>query len=307
MKNRTFNRGLRQQFVDSLNALYAQPGSWWKPLVDDKETFIGIRENSVNVYFRGASLLRLRPSGDRGVAAEVHYKYLVKPRLENVRDEYVSVGHGGRIDAAQLTGMISDRVEVGALKAAAKNYADDEKTGVHVVATEPQNAVVDLEVAISDGSVARRIDMAALVDLGDSIALRFFEAKAFTNQELRASESKIPRVIGQIEAYAGLLKEHRDEVEGSYRRVCENLRALDGVDLSGRRGALINEVADNRSLEVDTTPGLVVFGFDRDQRDGKVWCRHRKRLEAILATKPIARGRPEDVRLDKAPDPAPQA
>ena len=296
MKSGTFNRGLHRDFVGALNALYDEPGSWWKALVEDKETFVGVRDNSVNVYYRGASLLRLKPSGTGGVAGEVHYKYLVKPRLEE-GDEYVSIGDGGGIDVSRLTRMISDQVEVDALKAAARNFADEEKTGVHRVAMQPDNAVVDLEVAISDGRVARRIDIAALVELDDAVAVRFFEAKVFANKELRARDPGTPRVVGQIRAYARLIEAHRDEIKRSYRRVCENLCSLEGIDLSGRRGALISKVVNGAGMEVDASPRLVVFGFDSDQRDGKVWCGHRKRLEEQLESKPIARGEPEDVRL----------
>ena len=301
MRTWTFNRGLRPEFVDSLNTLYGEPNNWWKPLVDDGETFVGVRENSMNVYYRGASLLRLKPSGDGGVAAEVHYKYLLRPHAKDddgsYVSEYVGIGNGGRIKTKELIGMISDEVNVDALKAAARNYADEEKTGVHQIAIQPENAVVDLEVAISSGRVARRIDIAALVDLGDSVALRFFEAKAFANSELRARRPAIPGVVDQIKAYAGLIEDHRDEIERSYRRVCENLCCLEGVDVSGRRGALINKVVDSERLTVDTSPKLVVFGFDMDQRNGKVWGGHLERLTHHVGAEPIARGNPADVRL----------
>ena len=52
--------------------------------------------------------------------------------------------------------------DVDAFKAAAKNFAGEEKTGVHVIAVKADNAVVDVEVAISEGGVARRIDIAGL-------------------------------------------------------------------------------------------------------------------------------------------------
>ncbi len=300
MEKWTFNRGLREDFLDALNELYGKPGSWWKPLVEDRETFIGVRENSLNVYYRGASLLRLKPLGTGDVAGEVHYKYLVKPRPQDHGDEYVSIGDDGRIDRRQLIPMMSDRVQVDALKAAARNFADAEKTGVHRIAMQEQNAVVDLEVAISDGRVARRIDIAALADHGDKVAVRFFEAKAFANKELRARKPGTPAVVDQIRRYEGLIETHADEIKRSYRCVCENLCRLEGVDLGGGRGELIKQVVDGMPMEIDTRPGLVVFGFDMDQRDGKVWGGHRERLEEedMLKGRLIDRGKPEDVRLD---------
>ena len=61
MAKPTFSRGLRVEFVEALNELYDQPGSWWRRLVDDQGLFLAVRDNYVNVYWLGCSLLRLKP------------------------------------------------------------------------------------------------------------------------------------------------------------------------------------------------------------------------------------------------------
>ena len=58
MATPAFNRGLCDAFVEVLNNEYGK-GGWWRNLVDDKETFLAIRENYLNVYYRGNSLLKL--------------------------------------------------------------------------------------------------------------------------------------------------------------------------------------------------------------------------------------------------------
>lgn len=45
----TFSRGLDDDFVEALNHEYERGGSWWKGFVDDKELFLAIRRNCVNV------------------------------------------------------------------------------------------------------------------------------------------------------------------------------------------------------------------------------------------------------------------
>ena len=42
--------------------------------------------------------------------------------------------------------------------------------------------------------------------------------------------------------------------------------------------ALIVRVAAGEALHVDQEPRLIVFGFDKDQKDGPIWQRHRQRL-----------------------------
>lgn len=67
-----FNRGLDDAFVTAFNEEYDR-GTWLSRLVDDKDVFLAIRENYVNFYYRGCSLLRLDLL-DRSMFGEIHYK-----------------------------------------------------------------------------------------------------------------------------------------------------------------------------------------------------------------------------------------
>ena len=58
MATPAFNRGLCDAFVEVLNNEY-EKGGWWRNLVDDAETFVAIRDDYLNVYYRGNSLLKL--------------------------------------------------------------------------------------------------------------------------------------------------------------------------------------------------------------------------------------------------------
>ena len=77
------------EFVRAFNEEYDK-GNWLRGLVDDKEVFLAIRENYVNFYYRGCSLLRLDWKGG-AMTGEVHYKYLLQPDLTN---PYVPVVEG---------------------------------------------------------------------------------------------------------------------------------------------------------------------------------------------------------------------
>jgi hypothetical protein len=55
--------------------------------------------------------------------------------------------------------------------------------------------------------------------------------------------------------------------------------------------ALIESVALGiESLEIDFKPRLIIFGFDQDQKDGKVWKNHRERLEKVLLNRLKTKG-----------------
>lgn len=81
----------------------------------------------------------------------------------------------------------------------------------------------------------------------------------------------------------------------SYRAVCGNLVALDGVrDRYAASLDLMHRLAGNDAvLHVSESVRLVVFGFDSDQRDGKVWRGHREKLEAALGKDLLLKGDPQ--------------
>ena len=295
MMQPTFRRGLQQEFVESLNELYGQPDSWWRRLVDDRGLFLAVRDDYVNVYYLGCSLLRLKP-GVGQVVGEVHYKYLLRPRL--LSSEYVRIVDGRPESLPPVEHMFTQSLaELVALKTAARPYAGAEKRGVHDVVLSNPN-IVDIEVAFSTGlgdeleGSAPRVDFAALQRKSRHIEVVFFEAKDFSNKELRAGGDTDPEVIGQIERYSGLLRDRHEEIVHSYRQVCRNLLGLRGLDARHpeRHETLKGIVSGSTPLVVNSEPRLVVFGFDADQRDGKHWKYHRDKLKERLGERVLFKG-----------------
>lgn len=136
-----FKRGISQQFVDRLNAEY-KAGGWWRAIADDRELFVAIRKDYLNVYLNGNSLLKLWQEGNQ-LVGETHYKYLLAP--ETARPYVKVVGGKALIDEAAAL-FTSDLSDLAALKRAAKAYSGDEKKGVHQIAMSNPN-VIDVEIA----------------------------------------------------------------------------------------------------------------------------------------------------------------
>ena len=296
MTQPTFRRGLEPGFVETLNALYDRPHSWWRTLVDDKEVFLAVRDNYVNVYHLGCSLLKLKPKlGGIDLVGEVHYKYLLAPRLAT--SDYIRIVDGRPDSLPPIEQVFTQNLaDIDALKTAAKPYAGVEKSGVHDIVHSNWN-VVDVEVAFSVGSdklekSAPRVDFAALQRRNRHVEIVFFEAKEFANSELRKSANADPEVVKQIEKYSGLLRNNHDKVVDSYRQVCCNLLNLRGLaERHPRRHEMLKGiVSGSTALTVDVEPWLVIFGFDADQRDGKHWRPHRDKLVDRLGGRVLFRG-----------------
>ena len=170
----TFNRGLDDAFVDALNQEYEKDG-WWCQFVDDRDIFLAIRENHVNAYYRGCSLLRLDWKAN-AIVGKTHYKYLLNPALDRPYVEIVDGRANLRDDTRSL--FLSGLNNIGALKKAAEPYAGPEKSGVHdILASNPN--ILDVEIAFGTGGTdesdpsAPRVDFAAIQDTGEDAKIVF--------------------------------------------------------------------------------------------------------------------------------------
>jgi hypothetical protein len=275
-----FDRGINNtNFLDALKAWLPKSG-----IVGDRDLFIAMRKRTVNVYYQGCSLFEISYSGE--IQLKTHFKYLIRPRLPSGKS-YVT-WKNDRPNLGNAADFFIDSFDIDALKRASWRYAEDEKVGIHNIIKCNTN-VIDVEITLpqdgkapevtEDGNgksrrTADRIDFAAIQERDGTPFIVFFEAKRFENKELRAKDRK-PLVLEQIKGYEDYINKHLSEFKDSYQVVCKNLVALN----AGRGNDLVRRVAQNpEQLRVDPAVRLVVFDFDEDQRDDKVWADHRQVL-----------------------------
>lgn len=300
-----FKRGIKNSaFIDALKIDYVN-GGLWREIVNDKNLFIGIRNESINVYFKGNSLLRISFENNQ-LKAYTHFKYLVKNKIKS---PYVSfnlnenIGLESELRAKYFYNEIKT---INMLKRTSIPYAGLEKNGVQEI-VKANNNIIDLEVALTQeaddrekddqGNVEKedpsnpRIDFAALKQKSTGIELQFFEAKHFSyTSVLRKRGKKDPKVIKQINDYEVLLKKYAPDIIKSYRTVCKNY--CDLLPLSSISES-IKAVNRGKKLSVCIEPRLVIFGFDRDQQNGAIWRPHIEKLNRLLPDRVLCKGNPE--------------
>lgn len=283
----TFKRGLDEEFVEALNKQYDAEDGWWRQFVHDKDLFLAIRNNKVHVYYRGCRLIEVEWR-NKQIIANTHYKYLLR---STGRPEYLDVVVDGKPSIPDASRYFVDGLSATELKRSAEPYVGDEKQGVHDILQKNPH-ILDVEVALGGG----QIDFAALQEgKTGQTHIVFYEAKHFGNKELRSESGKIP-VVEQIDRYRGLLEQHRASIVDGYRRVSENLCALNGVPKRYcKRHHLLQGTKD---FIVEDDLGLAVFGFDGDQKSGRFWSPHRKKLEQrVRGERLLLYGKPKDVRV----------
>jgi hypothetical protein len=297
-----FDRGLKNaKFIQQL-ADEGTKDSWWRDVLDDRELFVAVRDDYLNVYWRGHSLFRVE-HGTSAPRATTHPKFLLDPELgEQVPLEEGKFKVGWLADHGFVS-KYEGRETLEKMKKAADLFSQPEKTGCHeIILANPQ--AIDCEIALpgngGPGKGAPRADLLTLELDGDEVRLVFWEAKHFGNGDLRAQDEEDVRVCKQIAEYRDYLSEHRLAIEKSYKLVAKNLIAFDEMGWKRVLSPLIREVADEkRKLTLGAEPkvGLIIFGFDKAQRDDPNWRDHHlARLEKKV-TRVVAAGDARNIHL----------
>ena len=301
-----FNRSLSAAFIKTLEA-EALRGGWWADVLADPKLLIAVRDNCLNVYWRGQSMFRVTSVGG-GFRVTTHEKYLVNPELASqvpLKDRHFDIS--SLVERGFIRSYVGPAT-IKKMKSASGLFTGIEKTGCHEIAVR-NPTVIDCEIAFPgvdsplDGVTANRlprVDFASLETDDAGARLVFWEAKVFDNGDLRA-QNGAPLVCTQVNTYMDYLFRHRQEIERSYTKVAANLVSLKGMGMKRQLSSLITDVASGKrrlTLGAEPKVGLIIFGYDSAQRDHAAWRDHLSNLTASIP-QVIAVGDVKKVNLPK--------
>ena len=193
-----------------------------------------------------------------GLTGKTHFKYLVDLATEDKSSDYIKFSNG-EFRPVTIKDPYRDILQdLDGIKGSTKLYQGDEKKGVHQIIIHNTN-VIDTEIQFPGESA--RIDFAALQRRNGRICIVFFEAKTYSNSDIRSTGR--PKVLDQIELYREIIDRRRDEIEASYQCVLHNIQRMAGW--KARRHKIFAEAATG-DLYVDPEVRLVIFDFDDPQK-----------------------------------------
>lgn len=182
---------------------------------------VRLRDNYLNLYFRGRSLARIRERRGAPARLEIHHKYLAAARIGDFggrrSGDYCSFDvHDAfaEVYAANLDTMIER----------ARTYVGREED-VELRLLEHNNrtaAVCCFDRQVQVPGTRRRLDLVGYL-AAEVSALVAIEVKRFLDNSIQ----KVPRQLNEYMEILDPTREGlRDDVAGSYRTVCRQLRAL---------------------------------------------------------------------------------
>lgn len=288
-----FHRRISAKFIENLNRVYDESGTWWRKIVDDKDVFIAIRQDYIDVYYKGGALLKVIDAGKGKINCLIHQKYLLVADEENEAN-YRSLTRPPRgtpgvgLQIRDLAAFSENYVKI---KSNVQRLAGIERKVENDIASRADvklGIVIDMEIAFSKKDIkdtdamsgdailtarasnyapgiakSSRVRVPSRMDFAMMTAdgsLLFFELKLYENPELRSKDS--PPVVDQLRAYTNLLQNQTQAIERAYQGVLESWRDLHGTFFKRR-----SQLASTK-LRVDTHPRLLIVDFDDDQKKG---------------------------------------
>jgi hypothetical protein len=195
------------------------PPKWWENLRSDPDIYINIRkDNSLNAYYRGASILKLS-FNRKGYNAKIHYKFVPIKQPKNVYVDLI-------IDSTSV-GIQKDTVEIETdfrnfdsgvlhnIKEQIKLYyvTDAEKVLQAELVKEDDN-IIDTEFAYSEEDHIR-IDIVRLDP--EKRKIIFFELKLVDDERLESNSRD--NYIEQLVRYNKFINSHSNNLKKYYNKL----------------------------------------------------------------------------------------
>jgi len=237
--------------VDSITA-FMDTDLWKNKLSADclnGNVFLAIRDNYISFYYKGGGLFEFR---SKGFSTDVKYAAVIDKPLEGQIDEK-SLPNAKLVDNFL---DVYDRIKENCKDYSAKSEAQGVSCIYHnypYISDKSNVVVLDIEIT-APGDSDKRIDI--LLFNKELEKLRFIEAKMFSNDEIR-SKTK-PQVIEQLERYEEMIARRKEnEFLPAYQEYTDTLNKIFNLKLP-------------KPLKIDDKVGLLIFGFDEDQKKGRL-------------------------------------
>ena len=216
----------------------------------NQNVFLAIRDNRIDLYHKGGKLFTYDRNGFK-----THLKYA----------SVISSNGKDYLTEAELSDykLASDfESNYLRIKENCSNYTGIEASGVseiyhkHSYLSDSNVVVLDVEISfesLNQENNQDRIDI--LLFNKESKTLQFVEAKHFSNNEIWSRTT--PKVISQIKRYKSQLAKRKNEILSEY---IDYIKVINGIF----------NIALPEPEEVDDNVTLLIFGFDNDQKKGRL-------------------------------------
>lgn len=216
----------------------------------DQKCFLALRDNIIDIYHKGGRLFEIDKKG-----IKTHVKYASVLDLNN---DYLT-----EVELMNLKPIASFEAGYKRIKENCSNYSGVEASGIAVIyhnfsylSSESAIVVLDVEIAFKSDGEGKKMDRVDIL-LYDTNKqkLQFVEAKHFSNADIWSTTT--PKVISQIDRYQRQIEKNQATIINEYTKYVNEINDLFPISLLSPQ-------------EISTEVSLLIFGFDKNQRDGRL-------------------------------------
>ena len=236
---------------------------WWKTIINDNSLYVNVRKNNrINVYYRGASVMELSMNRNKSIQGKIHSKYILFQEIPTDKNSYIKdispetivenlPSIKNAIDANQATSNpegLSEKAIQGMMYVEGK-YIDTEFEYVH-----PNRLIT-------------RIDLTTINDDG---MIEFVELKRISDPRLLKKDMSLKNeeIRRQIDDYNSFIREHNEEIIQYYNLLQQILKKI-GVN---------NPLCDISITGIRSSVSLYFAGYADEKSNHP---QRRKRIDCI--------------------------
>lgn len=254
--------------------------SWWTRFKNDKSLYIEIRkDNQVNVYFEGGSVVRIHYcSKQKNLQVFTHHKYLNLPapsksnayiECSGIIDKPVKTVN--KDDEILVCDIIIERIRtIYSQKLSINNkekWSEKYIQGLLIVQSSAFH--LDSEFAYNDDISQNRIDLVRC----DNGVVTFVELKRMSDGRMLHKTDESPEIVEQMLRYRNFIMRYSNELLDYYQKLYDIK-----VDLQ-------LPVPQSRPTSINPEPHLLIF--DTWEKNTPRRDTHRHRLQEILQREKI--------------------
>ena len=212
---------------------------WWEYCKQDKYFYIELRkDNQVNVYFEGGSIIRVHYcSRHKELQTFTHYKYL------GIKDNTKTYVNCAKTIDKQIDNIVEGIKKHYSQKKGINKESWSEKYIQGQLIIHNREIHLDSEFAYIDGDRDVRIDLVKCVN-GKII---FVELKRLDDNRMLKKSDDSPEIVSQMNGYSDFIKKYKDKILAYYQKV---------YDLKHGLGLPVPVM---RPTTVSTEPELLIF------------------------------------------------
>lgn len=308
-----FKRGIRRQSaINKAKAFFETAVG--RRIVEDKTLQICIRDNYLNIYKNGCSILKYQPMAIKHIYS-IHKAYFEIPYEKGA--EYTSLIETNDDLVTECSKSFTDQI-LNMQSESLRNHLNvtgeknDEKKCISDYLQQETPLLLDLEVGYTRKRdeeemkdkdrefVADRIDMAIIdLDSGNPI-LKMIEVKLESDPRIKSDDGKLrpnedrkPEILKQLKKYHDFLSSQKPEIIESYSIVAKNYIDLGiagrlwNVDRNSAEQILndfIFNLQNNPSNALDLSPYLLIIDTDPNNQT-EIKNKHFSRLKELIGDK----------------------